>query len=260
MAREARQAADAALARPATGTVRRSALSTDLAAAIAQMISTDQLSAGQPIPAVRPLAQRFGVAVPTMREALRQLEGMGILEFRHGSGIYVGPNSTRLVMANVLAPRPTREKLEQLLQARLVIEPPIAALAATVRPADGIARLEQALTQAHRCLLADDPELAVANSDLHRMVAVATGNAVLAETLESLAAVHADDQAEILVLHGDAEQDYAEHADIVGHITAGDAEAARRSMHEHLAGVLEVVSARRAEQSPGTSTSTTARS
>lgn len=259
MARAARQAADAALARPATGAVRRAALSTDLAAAITQMISADQLSAGQPIPAVRSLALRFGVAVPTMREALRQLEGMGILEFRHGSGIYVGPNSTRMVIANVLAPRPTREKLEQLLHARLVIEPPIAAMAATVRSAEGIARLEQALAQAQRCLLAADPELAAANSDLHRAVGVVTGNVVLAEILESLAAVHADDQAEILVLHGDAEQDYAEHADIVDHITAGDADAARRSVHDHLAGVLAVVSSRRAEPSPGASKSSTAR-
>ena len=139
--------------------LRRSDLSTDLAAAVAEMISTDKLVTGQAIPALRPLAARFGVAVPTMRESLRRLEGMGILEFRHGSGIYVGPNSNRMVLANVLAPRPTGEQLAQLLQARLVIEPPIAALAATVRSADGLAQLETALADAHGCLRRGDPRL-----------------------------------------------------------------------------------------------------
>lgn len=207
------------------------------------MISADALAAGQAIPAVRPLAQRFGVAVPTMREALRRLEGVGILEFRHGSGIYVGPNANRMVLANALAPRPTRGQLEQLLQARLVIEPPIAALAATVLDPAGVAKLEHALSDAHGCLLAADPRLAAANVDIHRSIAVVTGNVVLAETLDSLAAVHAVDQAEILVLHGNPEHDYAEHADIVGHIRSGDSESARRAVHDHLAGVLDVVRA-----------------
>lgn len=220
---------------------RRSTLSTDLAAAVVQMINAQSLTTGQAIPALRPLAQQFGVAVPTMREALRRLEGMGIVEFRHGSGIYVGPNSNRRVLANVLAPHPTRQQLADLLHARLVIEPGIAALAATARTDDGIELLNQVLTRAHGYLEAGDPSLSDANIDIHRSVAAATGNSVLAEALDSLAAVHADEQAAILVLHGDAEQDYAEHAEIVEHIRTGDAEAASKAMHEHLAGVLAVV-------------------
>lgn len=221
--------------------LRRSTLSTDLAAAVVQMISTQGLTTGQAIPALRPLAQQFGVAVPTMREALRRLEGMGILEFRHGSGIYVGPNSHRRVLANALAPQPTRQQLADLLQARLVIEPGIAALAATARTDEALTALDRALATAQQFLAADDPRLVAANIDIHRAIAAATGNAVLAETLDSLAAVHAEEQAEILVLHGNAEQDYAEHADIVARLAAGDAEQARRAMHEHLAGVLAVV-------------------
>lgn len=125
-----------------------------------------------------------------------------------------------------------------------MIEPPIAALAATVRSAGGVVQLERALVDAHACLVNGDPRLAAANGDIHRAVAAATGNAVLAETLDSLAAVHAADQAEILELYGDAAQDYDKHAEIVGHIRSGDAEGARRAMHDHLAEVLEVVSAR----------------
>lgn len=228
---------------PAAGGLRRSDLSTDLAAAVVRMISIEKLAPGRPIPPLRPLAQRFGVAVPTMREALRRLEGLGILEFRHGSGIFVGANANRLVLANVLAPHPSREQLCQLLQARLVIEPPIAAMAAGVRDADGIDRLRAALAEAQRQVQSGDPRLPATNSDIHRGIAAATGNPVLAQTIDSLATVHAQEQAEILVLHGDAEQDFDEHARIVRHVAGGDVDAARMAMHEHLTGVLDVVSA-----------------
>jgi GntR family transcriptional repressor for pyruvate dehydrogenase complex len=222
-------------------TLARSSLSTDLGAAVVQMIGDEGLTTGQAIPALRPLAQRFGVAVPTMREALRRLEGMGIVEFRHGSGVYVGPNSRRRVLANALAPQPTRQQLADLLQARLVIEPGIAALAATARSAEAITTLTALLALAKEHLSSGDHRLVEANLGIHRAIAAATGNSVLAETLDSLAEVHAEEQAEILVLHGDPEQDYAEHAEIVGHLVAGDAEAARLAMHLHLAGVLDVV-------------------
>lgn len=224
--------------------LQRSMLSSDLASAVTTLIAEQDLAAGQAIPALRGLAERFGVAVPTMREALRRLEGMGIVEFRHGSGIFVGPNARRLVLANSLAPRPTQGQLEQLLAARAVIEPPIAALAASVRLPAALQRLEQSLALARELLDQDDERLATANVDIHRGIAAVTGNVVLAQTLDSLAAVHAQDQAEILVLHGNPEQDFREHESIVGHIAAGDVDAARQAMHQHLTDVMAVVAAR----------------
>jgi len=223
--------------------VRRAALSTDLGSAVAAMISADGLRPGQAIPSLRVLAERFGVAVPTMREALRRLEGNGILEFRHGSGIYVGANSNRLMFVNELAPSPTRDQLLHLLRARLVIEPPISALAAKTRDPHGITVLEQALETARSCLVNADDALAKANIDIHRAAAAATGNPVLAEILDSLSAVHGADQSEILELYGDRDQDFAEHVQIVEHILAGRVEAARTAMHDHLADVIDVIAA-----------------
>lgn len=227
-------------AAPATA-LRRSRLSDDLATAVVDLISTDGLVAGQQIPALRPLAEQFGVAVPTMREALRRLEGMGILEFRHGSGIYVGPNSDRLVMANQLAPRPTPQQLIDLVSARLVIEPPLAALAAEHRTDDDVDRLRRVLADSADHLRAGDDRLVTTNIDLHRAIAAATRNPVLEQVLDSLAAVHREDQAEILVLHGSADTDHAEHAELVDLIAGRRADDARVAMHRHLAGVLQVL-------------------
>lgn len=236
-------------AETATVGIRRAALSTDLAAAVAELIRQRRLKPGDAIPALRPLAEQFGVAVPTMREALRRLEGMGILEFRHGSGIYVGPNANRLVVANAMAPRPTRGQLQDLLSARLLIEPAIAGQAARRREPVALAALQDALATARGFIgagaplgAAADRGLAEANVRIHQAIAAVTGNSVLAETVDTWASLHARDQAEILLLHGDPEQDYAEHAELVASITAGRWQLAQRKMRDHLAGVLETIS------------------
>ncbi|NNG34763.1 FadR/GntR family transcriptional regulator [Nakamurella aerolata] len=228
--------------------IRRAALSTDLAAAVAELIRQRRLGPGDAIPALRPLAEQFGVAVPTMREALRRLEGMGILEFRHGSGIYVGPNANRLVVANAMAPRPTKAKLQELLSARLLIEPAIAGQAAQRREPAALAALQEALATARSFIgaaaplgAAADRGLAEANVRIHQAIAAVTGNSVLAETVDTWASLHARDQAEILMLHGDPEQDYAEHAELVACIAGGRWQLAQRKMRDHLAGVLATI-------------------
>ncbi|MGH3369332.1 MAG: winged helix-turn-helix domain-containing protein, partial [Nocardioidaceae bacterium] len=71
--------------------VRRS-LADDLAASVLELIADQQLAAGDQLESVRSLAERFQVAVPTMRESLRRLEAIGAVELRHGSGVYVAPN------------------------------------------------------------------------------------------------------------------------------------------------------------------------
>lgn len=230
-------------------TVTRSVLSSDLAVAVTTLIAEQGLQVGDAIPSLRSLADRFGVAVPTLREALRRLEGVGILEFRHGSGVYVGQDVHRVVLANPVAPRPSGERLGTLLAARLVLEPPIAALAATVRDPAGLDRLNQSLVHAQSCLADGDPGLARANSAVHAAVAACTGNSVLTETLDSLARVHAHEQAHILELFGDARRDFDEHAAIVAAINAGDSQRAHELMAEHLQEVLDVVQARQAAQS-----------
>src|SRR5690625_3201826 len=91
----------------------RRTLSSDLARAVVRMVNDNGLGPGDALDSVKVLAARFDVAVPTMREALRRLEGLGVLEFRHGSGIYVGANAGRRVLANPLSPKPDESQLHE---------------------------------------------------------------------------------------------------------------------------------------------------
>ncbi|MEU4287478.1 FCD domain-containing protein [Kribbella sp. NPDC026596] len=226
------------------GVVRRSLLD-DLATSMLSLIADRKLSVGDQFESVRSLAERFKVAVPTIREALRRLEATGAVELRHGSGVYVGPNVGRLVLANPLALAPSAERLVELLQARALIEPPVAALAAQIRAETALEQMERDLAAAAELIASGDhAQLAEVNMDFHRSLAQASGNATLAEVVESVTVVNAREQLEILHIHGDRQTDLDEHRAIYDAVRAGDTELAERLTREHLDGVLVVINQR----------------
>ncbi|GAB2558315.1 FadR/GntR family transcriptional regulator [Kribbella endophytica] len=226
------------------GVVRRTLLD-DLAASMLSLIAERKLAAGDQFESVRSLADRFKVAVPTVRETLRRLEATGAVELRHGSGVYVGPHIGRLVLANPLAPTPSADRLVELLQARVLIEPPVAALAAQVRSAAALDRMGTDLAAAAELIaVGDHVRLAEVNMDFHRNLAQASGNATLAEVVESVTVVNVREQLEILHIHGDRQTDLVEHQAILAAVRAGEVELAERLTREHLGGVLAVINER----------------
>ncbi|HEY4568414.1 MAG TPA: FCD domain-containing protein [Kribbella sp.] len=229
----------------ASGGVVRHSLLDDLATSMLSLIADRKLSSGDQFESVRALADRFKVAVPTVREALRRLEATGAVELRHGSGVYVGPNVGRLVLANPLALAPSADRLVELLQARALIEPPVAALAARTRGEAALEQMSRDLeTAAELIASGDHARLAEVNMDFHRSLAQASGNATLAEVVESVTVVNAREQLEILHIHGDRQADLDEHRAIHDAVRSGDPGLAELLTREHLDGVLAVINQR----------------
>ncbi len=92
-------------------TSAEASLSERLADGIVEIIRTERLGPGDALASSRELAQRFEVTTPTVREALRRLEATGIVEFRHGSGTYVGAGIERRLLANPHRLRTDRESV-----------------------------------------------------------------------------------------------------------------------------------------------------
>lgn len=222
----------------------RRTLSSDLARAVVLLVNDQGLRPGDSLESAKSLAARFDVAVPTMREALRRLEGLGVLELRHGSGIYVGTNSGRRVLANPLSPKPDQGQLLEILDARLQIEPQMAHRAAEVREPVGLQWMEETLQLARQQVADEEDALWLTNLDFHRAVAATAGNTVLAEVLDSILLVHGEAQREILRLHGDAATDYAEHTQLADAVRAGRPETARQVAFDHLEHVAAVIRSR----------------
>jgi len=216
---------------------RESSLSERLADSIVAIIRDERLVPGQALASSRDLAKRFDVTTPTVREALRRLEATGIVEFRHGSGTYVGAGVTRRVLANPHRPRIDRNSVLELIEARLVLEPAIAAAAARARDEEALTRLESAAANA---LLPPDGDSRPA-VHFHVALAAATGNGLLEESLEALLHVRVREQIEIRHRYDDRKRDHAEHVRIYTAVADGDVAAAERLTRDHLESIRAAI-------------------
>ena len=87
------------------------------------MIRKGDYQMGDRLPPIMEMARRFGVGHPTIREALKKLETMGIVEIRHGSGVYVSRSEEVLVLASPdYAGTLTKKLLVDLISARISLE------------------------------------------------------------------------------------------------------------------------------------------
>jgi len=222
-------------------------LATHLTERVLALIQDESLPSGARLPSVRELSERFQVATPTMREALRLLQMAGNLDIRHGSGIYVRHPEPRLMLTNPYAGTLSTETIMNLLQARLLIEPPVAELAALNASERHLAELGDLLNDAERHLSgqdADDAVLGVANMRFHRGIADGAGNNILADVVFTLTEVHIKEQMAVLDLYNNRRRDHEQHKLIFDALAGRDAAGARRLMGDHIADVISVIRAK----------------
>ena len=134
--------------------------------------------AGTRLPTERQLTESLGVGRSTVREALNGLALIGVVEVRHGQGVFVAERTTALPTVFELGTVEAR----QLHEARAVIEIEIARLAALRRTPEQLEALEALLADHKADLDAGRPPVVQA-SRFHLLLAEAADNAVLASVL-----------------------------------------------------------------------------
>lgn len=203
-------------------------LSERIADGIVQLIEDEQVPVGQALASSRELAKRFDVTTPTIREALRRLESTGVVELKHGSGTYVADGLNRRLVANQHALIRTGSVLE-LIDARLMLEPQVAAAAATNRTEDDLAALTAATDNALTA-----PGTIPASGHFHVALASATGNRLVADMLNALLHVRSAEQKRLRQHYDNRDLDHSEHLEITRAIRDRDADEATRLVTEHL--------------------------
>ncbi len=226
---------------PLVSPVIRQNLSDEIAQRIAQLIHSREYEPGSRLPAITDMARQFGVGAPTLREALTKLETVGVLDIRHGSGVYVGRSPESLMITNpVLEARASKKLLVDLIEARIPIELQTASLAATNATEDHLAEMDRLLTHAGRSF--DDSSLLTqVNLSFHRQIALASGNVVMHQILDVLSSLFKDEQRLILNIHGRREDDHREHVEIYEALRVRDAQLAVARMRSHLARVRDAL-------------------
>ena len=230
---------------PDLAPVSRQRLADDLAQRITQMIQARSYVAGDRLPAITEMARQFRVGPPTLREALRKLETVGVVDIRHGSGVYVNLAPDTLVISNPILHfsqdgTVSKKLLVDLLEARTPIEVTTATLAATHATDEDLAELRRLLDHAGETL-DDAAVLNRTNLAFHARIAAASGNVVLRQVLEVLSSLFREEQRLIIDIHGSRRQDHAEHLEILAALEARDPARAASLMRRHLEGVRDVL-------------------
>jgi GntR family transcriptional repressor for pyruvate dehydrogenase complex len=223
--------------------IRKESLSDSIARAIKEMIDRKGFLPGDKLPSISEMATQFEVGSPTVREALRQLQAVAVIEMRHGSGVYVAEHHDALFVANPIRPsKPTRSTMLDLIETRLMIETYTTGLAAKLVTDEQLARMNELLDEAESALKSNDLEsLRAANMDFHNSIAEASQNGVAYHLLRLLAGLFRSEQVAILKIFGSPWKDLDEHRHILEALRVRDPELAAERMRAHLDGVKQVL-------------------
>lgn len=221
--------------------VLRQSLSDEIAEKITRMIKSTGFKPSDRLPAITQMARQFGVGSPTVREALKRLETIGVVDIRHGSGVYVGATPDSFLITNpVFGGTPSKKVLVDLIDSRIPVEMCTAALAANNATTEHLDEMERLLAQAGQSL--NDGELLnKVNLSFHRQIALASGNTVMHQILEVLSSLFRQEQRVILDIKGNRAEDHGEHVGIFEAMRLRDASLATSRMQDHLERVRVVL-------------------
>lgn len=210
---------------------------------LAEAIRNGTYSTGEKLPAERELAESFEVSRPTIREAMIALEIYGVVEIRHGSGIYVVEPVSGAV-AEPESDAPAREDLNvgafELIEARIIIEGETAAVAAAAITDEDIEILNTLIA---RMKEGSEAECEQADREFHQYLARITDNGALIDTIEHLWDLRTSSRLASQIMTraqgGGRAARVAEHKKIVKGLATRDPSQARQAMREHLEKVRE---------------------
>jgi GntR family transcriptional repressor for pyruvate dehydrogenase complex len=188
---------------------------------------------GERLPSERKLAEQFQVARGVVREAIKRLEIQGLLEVRQGSGVRAvyRPHEALNASLGMLLPE-MEERLRQLADARITIEPAVAEMAAKKAKRKDVAMLweiQDALEAAEDLSSAVEIDI-----KFHRTLAEIAGNEVFKLVLQSTGDLRRESSQRSIGVAGKAKA-ARQHRAVISAIEAKDAAAARDGMRIHMA-------------------------
>jgi GntR family transcriptional repressor for pyruvate dehydrogenase complex len=202
---------------------------------IEERIVAGELKTGDQLPSENTLAKQFGVSRTAVREAIKALREKRLVEVRPGRGTFIS-NSTPGAMRHslgLLMKFGRSNGSADLVEVREMLEPEIAALAASRMTDEDIAAMREAVNTMDTAL--DDPDRFVeADLDFHLALAEATQNPLIPLLMDSIIDLLRDERKRTGLVEGGLQRGQHHHKKILKAIMQRDAKAARKSMQDHL--------------------------
>jgi GntR family transcriptional regulator, transcriptional repressor for pyruvate dehydrogenase complex len=213
----------------------REPLSSEVARALLDAVFSGQITPGTRMPSERQLAESFGVGRFVVREALKSLGLLGLLEVRQGDGTYVRPPDSsllpRVVEWGLLV---GEQRTSDLVETRQHLEPVTARLAAERRSDADLTTIKAHLDGMRDAT--DNDVFVDADVAFHLSIAEATGNRVLSNMLSSIASLLNVWIRNVIEAAESLEPSYLEHVPIYDAIAERDSGAAGEAMRLHMDG------------------------
>ena len=206
----------------------------EIAAKMLAQIEEGVLRPGDRLPPERALAEEYGVSRTAIREALRSLEMMGCVESHVGEGTFIkAPSLSDIVDPFSMIIAQNGRMGSELIEARLILETEIAALAARRRTEKQLAALERTVAE-----MAGDIEKGgmgiEADESFHGILAEAAGNEALRVMLDMCSGMLARTRPITQAVKGVPKMTLKDHNAICEAVRSQDEKAARRLMRTHL--------------------------
>ena len=197
---------------------------------VIRMIGDGTWKAGDQLPPQRQLAQEFNVSMASLREALQTLQGMGVVELRHGQGTFVCHNPSQIVerclnLALVL----DRDMVEDFLDARRAVEGGLAYLAAKRATESQVARLSALIDGMKQAVdIGDDAKFEQLDVAFHLLIAQMSDS----DILQYLGGTLFETLEEFIQVVPHTPKGWRRHAEVCAAIGERDPARSEQAMHD----------------------------
>jgi GntR family transcriptional regulator, transcriptional repressor for pyruvate dehydrogenase complex len=248
--------ADAPRSTPSTGrrpsplrTIRRTQRSEEVRRQIEQAIRRGDFASGDRLPSERELVETFGVSRVSVREAIRALEGLGLVRVYQGRGAFVADRRSGFGEPIARWLDIHRDEILELLDVRAALDSFAVDRAVRRNDPEAVGAIVEAEGAFARAVEVDaaTADLVALDIDFHLAIADAAENRLLYDLLSDVHLYLAESRHIVLAPEGRPAQSAAEHARIREAVVAGDAARAQAATWAHFASVRELVAAQLAD-------------
>jgi GntR family transcriptional regulator, transcriptional repressor for pyruvate dehydrogenase complex len=201
-----------------------------------------KLKPGDKLPSERELTETLRVSRSSIRDAIRSLELLGLVEPRQGAGTIVREPTADLLIspfADVLKHK--QDLVLELLEFRKILEPALAARAAQHASREELRAMDDILRR-QEAKLADGDDAIAEDAEFHYAIAKASGNSIVLKVLDLLMDLLRDTRQRALQVPGRPQKSMSGHRKIFAAIKRHDPEAANAAMSRHIEDIEAIVS------------------
>jgi GntR family transcriptional repressor for pyruvate dehydrogenase complex len=214
--------------------IKKTRIAEEVADRIRILILDGTFPPGLSLPSERDLTERFGVSRGSIRDALRMLGVIGLLETRHGQGTFPLELTVDRLVAPLASVMTYRHDLQdELMDVRRMFEPAVACVAATRGTDEDFADLQRILDTQRRKLKAGRSPI-FEDTAFHAALARSTRNRVVVSIMAILNDLLVESRKLTLKQKGRAEQSVKGHEAVVAALRRRDAEGAAQAMYKHI--------------------------